>query len=207
MAMTVEKDKSSSTPHHAEELVLGSSADDDSASSSIRNLETLLRVIPMGLCLAALILMIKNSMSNDYGSVSYSNIGGFKYLVYANGLCALYSLGSGFYVAFSGAAALSRAWTLFLFDQVLTYVVLAAGAVSAEVLYLASKGDTTITWSEACSSFGPFCHKATASVGITFGVVLCYIALSLISSYRLFSSYDPPIGFPRKDVEVVAFPS
>lgn len=82
-------------------------------------------------------------------------------------------------------------------------MILAAGTVAAEVLYLANKGDNAITWSEACGEYGGFCHKATASVGITFGAVACYVVLSLISSYRLFTTYDAPIRFPG---EIAAFP-
>ena len=92
--------------------------------------------------------------------------------------------------------------------QILTYVVLAAGAVSTEVLYLAYKGDDAITWSDACSSFGSFCHKATASVIITFVVVCFYVVLSLISSYKLFTRFDPPATVDsNKNVEVAVFGS
>lgn len=71
---------------------------------------------------------------------------------------------------------------------------MAAGAASTEVIYLAYKGDTNVTWSETCGSFGGFCKKATASVSITFIVSLCYVGISLLSSYRLFSKYEAPIG-------------
>ncbi|XP_068661689.1 CASP-like protein 2A1 [Aristolochia californica] len=172
-----------------------------------RTAETLLRVVPTGFCLAALVLMIKNSQRNDFGDVSYSNVGGFKYLIYANGLCAAYSLLSAFFTARPGRSpSMRRLWTFFFFDQVLTYVILAAGTVAAEVLYLSYHGDDKVTWSEACDSFGGFCHKATASVGITFGSVACYAALSLLSSYRLFSAFDPPgSGGSMGGIEVAAF--
>lgn len=49
------------------------------SNSRMKAAETILRVVPMGLCLAALLIMIKNAESNDYGSVSYYNLGGFKY--------------------------------------------------------------------------------------------------------------------------------
>lgn len=75
-----------------------------------------------------------------------------------------------------------------------TYVILAAGAVSLELVYLAYKGDTDITWSAACGSFGAFCHKATASIALTFVVVACYAVISLVSSYKLFSRYDAPVA-------------
>ena len=93
-------------------------------------------------------------------------------------------------------------------SQILTYVVLAAGAVSTEVLYLAYKGDNAIMWSDACSSFGSFCHRATASVIITFVVVCFYVVLSLISSYKLFTRFDPPATVDsNKNVEVAVFGS
>lgn len=48
-----------------------------SLSNTMRTAETLLRVVPIGLCLAALLVMLKNTQENDYGSVSYSNLGAF----------------------------------------------------------------------------------------------------------------------------------
>ncbi|KAG6504817.1 hypothetical protein ZIOFF_037165 [Zingiber officinale] len=68
-------------------------------AGSGRVAETLLRVAPIGLCLAAMAVMLKNSQDGDFGSISYSDLAAFKYLVYANGACAAYSLLSVFYVA------------------------------------------------------------------------------------------------------------
>ncbi|KAI0516487.1 hypothetical protein KFK09_009162 [Dendrobium nobile] len=45
----------------------------ESGLSGVRTAETLLRVVPMGFCLAALILTIKISVDKDFGSVSYSD--------------------------------------------------------------------------------------------------------------------------------------
>jgi len=91
--------------------------------------------------------------------------------------------------------------------QVLTYVILAAGTVSAEIIYLAYNGDTHVTWSKECGVFNGFCKKATTSVGITFAAVVCYAMLSLISSYRLFSAYEAPVPFlSSKGMEIAAFP-
>lgn len=86
-------------------------------------------------------------------------------------------------------------------------MILAAGTVSAEVMYLAYQGDEKVTWSKECSVFGSFCRRATASIGITFGAVTCYVGLSLISSYRLFSTYDAPLPFVgNSGFEICAFP-
>ncbi|CAN6885962.1 hypothetical protein Bca4012_070817 [Brassica carinata] len=181
----------------------------EEVSTGIRTAETMLRVAPVGLCVAALVIMLKDSQTNEYGEVSYSNLTAFRYLVHANGICAGYSLLSAAIAAMPGSSyTMPRVWTIFCLDQILTYVVLAAGAVSTEVLYLAYKGDDAITWSDACSSFGSFCHKATASVIITFVVVCFYVVLSLISSYKLFTRFDPPATVDsNKNVEVAVFGS
>ncbi|CAH9091055.1 unnamed protein product [Cuscuta epithymum] len=188
----------------------GSSSQEDergSAAAGFRRAETLLRLFPMALCVVALVLMLKNSQSNtDFGSISYSDVVPFKYLVHANGICAGYSLLSAVVAAIPRPFSMPRAWTFFLLDQLLTYVVLAAGAVATEVVYLDYKGDSATTWSESCGTFGGFCHKATTSVAITFTVSLSYVAISLISSYRLFSKYDAPVVLHNsKGIEIPAF--
>lgn len=45
----------------------------------LRTAETFLRLVPIGLCVSALVLMLKNSQDNQYGSVSYTDLGAFKY--------------------------------------------------------------------------------------------------------------------------------
>ncbi|AQK43035.1 CASP-like protein 2A2 [Zea mays] len=183
-------------------------AGDAAVARAARPIETLLRAAPLVLCVAAMTLMLRDQQSNEYGTVAYSDLGGFKYLVYANGLCAAYSLASAFYTAVPRPATVSRSWVVFLLDQVFTYLILAAGAAAAELLYLAYNGDKEVTWSEACGVFGSFCRQARTSVAITFGAVLCFILLSLLSSYRLFSAYEapPPSALGSKGVEIAAYP-
>ncbi|KAH6764163.1 hypothetical protein C2S52_013072 [Perilla frutescens var. hirtella] len=173
---------------------------------TMRTAETLLRILPMALCLAALVIMLKDSQTNEYGALSYSDLGAFRYLVHASGVCAGYSLLSAVVAAVPRPSTMSRAWAFFLLDQLLTYIILAAGAISMEVVYLAYKGDASVTWSESCSSYGSFCRKATASVALTFIVTLCYAGLSLFSSYRLFSKYDAPLAYATsKGIEATTF--
>ncbi|KAK8706410.1 hypothetical protein V6N13_049977 [Hibiscus sabdariffa] len=116
-----------------------------------------------------------------------------------------YSLLSAVIAAVPRPSTMPRAWTFFLLDQILTYLILGAAAVSTEVLYLANKGDSAITWSAACGSFAGFCHKATTSVIITFVTVLCYVVLSLVSSYRLFTKFDAPVNYTSKTIETTVF--
>ncbi|KAL6561672.1 hypothetical protein OROMI_017273 [Orobanche minor] len=180
---------------------------DEGGSTTIRTAETLLRVLPMPLCMSALVVMLKNSQTNDYGSLSYSDLGAFKIFspCNASGVCAGYSLLSAVATAILRPSTMFRAWTFFLLDQLLTYIILAGGAISTEVVYLAYKGDASITWSQTCDSFGGFCRKATASIVITFIATLCFAGLSLISSDRLFSKYDAPVANTRKWIEVATF--
>jgi hypothetical protein len=87
-------------------------------SARARPLETLLRAAPLGLCVAAMAVMLRDRQTNEYGAVSYADLGGFKYLVCANGIGAFYSLASAFYTAVPRRASLASSWAVFLFDQV-----------------------------------------------------------------------------------------
>lgn len=49
-------------------------------ASFLRTMETLLRLFPIGLCVTALVIMLKNSQENEYGSVAYSDLGAFRYI-------------------------------------------------------------------------------------------------------------------------------
>jgi hypothetical protein len=51
-----------------------------SAEARVRPLETLLRAAPLGLCVAAMAVMLRDTQTNEYGTVSYSDLGGFKYV-------------------------------------------------------------------------------------------------------------------------------
>ncbi|GAU44099.1 hypothetical protein TSUD_123860 [Trifolium subterraneum] len=94
--------------------------EEGNTTSFLRTAETFLRLLPIGLCVSALVLMLKNSQQNDYGSVSYTDLGAFRYLVHANGICAGYSLLSAVLVAVPRPTA-RRVWTLFFLDQVLYF--------------------------------------------------------------------------------------
>ncbi|KAE8021883.1 hypothetical protein FH972_007733 [Carpinus fangiana] len=50
---------------------------EDGSASGMRTAETMLRLVPMALCVAALVVMLKNSQTSDFGSLSYSDLGAF----------------------------------------------------------------------------------------------------------------------------------
>ena len=59
---------------------MGSSRyENEEVNTSMRTAETILRLVPMALGVAALVVMLKNSQSNEFGSVSYSDLGAFRY--------------------------------------------------------------------------------------------------------------------------------
>lgn len=47
-----------------------------------KTVEAVLRVASMALSITGLVIMIKNSISNDFGSLSYSNLGAFMFIFF-----------------------------------------------------------------------------------------------------------------------------
>lgn len=86
----------------------------------------------------------------------------------ANGICAGYSLFSAVIAAMPRPSTMPPAWTFFLLDQVLTYIILAGGAVSTEFLYLAENGNTDTTWSSACGSFAIYGYALAVFLVLDF---------------------------------------
>lgn len=68
----------------------GGGDEEMNGSKGMRTVESLLRLLPMGLCLMALVLMLKNSQSNDFGSLSYSDLGAFRYIICYNDMLYLF---------------------------------------------------------------------------------------------------------------------
>jgi Domain of unknown function (DUF588) len=64
------------------------------SSSTIFTAETLLRAAPVGLCVAALAVMLKNSQNNDFGDLSYSDLGAFQYVFRCSLLFSTYNFGT-----------------------------------------------------------------------------------------------------------------
>lgn len=67
---------------------------DEDDTPALRRAEPFARLVPMALCVAALVVMLKNSETNDSGSVSYSDLGAFRFINILNALflCLLIGL-------------------------------------------------------------------------------------------------------------------
>jgi len=62
------------------QMKMGEKLEGNTNTNTLRTAETFLRLLPVGLCVSALVLMLKNSQQNQYGSVHYTDVGAFKYV-------------------------------------------------------------------------------------------------------------------------------
>ncbi|XP_062223710.1 CASP-like protein 2D1 [Phragmites australis] len=153
--------------------------------------EMALRLCVIPLTLASLWEMATNRQADDtYGEVRFSNLSGFKYLVGINAVTAAYAVASILLSSFKSLAQYD--WLIFLLDQAAAYLLVTSASAAAEVLQLARRGDREVSWGEVCSYFGRFCGKATVSLALHAAALACFVALSLVSAFRVFSKCHPP---------------
>ncbi|WOL18108.1 CASP-like protein 2D1 [Canna indica] len=161
-----------------------------SSSSLLRFLDLSLRLTVLPLAAASLWLMATNKQATDaYGKLGFSNITGLKYLVSMNAISLGYASAS---VILSCLGCFNCDWLFFILDQVVAYLMVTSGSAATEVVYLAYQGNTEVSWSEGCSYYGKFCNKAKVSLSLHFVAFVCFIALSLVSAYRVFSRLEAP---------------
>jgi len=77
---TMEKRDKGSSPMAT---MMTSRDENEDVENTTRTAETMLRLVPMALCVSALVVMLKNTQTNDYGSLSYSDLGAFRSVFYA----------------------------------------------------------------------------------------------------------------------------
>ena len=65
-------------------------------------------------------------------------------------------------------------------------------AAAMEIYYLAYNGNTEVSWSQACESYGNFCSKGKLALVLHFLALCCFLILAVISAYRAFSLFEPP---------------
>lgn len=79
-------------------------------------------------------------------------------------------------------------------------MVACAGSLG-EIVYLVYNGNQKVTWSEACSSYGRFCRRLNLVLVLHFIALLCFFVLSMISGFRVFSRFEPPLSSKEADDE------
>ncbi|KAJ6983194.1 hypothetical protein NC653_026107 [Populus alba x Populus x berolinensis] len=97
-------------------------------------------------------------------------------------------------------ALLLKLGLFFVSDQIVAYLMVTSGTAVLEILYLAYNGDREVSWSEACTSYGKFCYRMKLAVILHALALSCFIILAVISAYRAFSIFEPPL-VPSKVVE------
>ncbi|KAL6538430.1 hypothetical protein OROGR_012418 [Orobanche gracilis] len=88
----------------------------------------------------------------------------------------------------------------FIGFKVLAYLMVTSMAALGEFLYLAYNGDQKVSWSRACDSYGTFCSRLKLALATHAMAVCCFLALAVISGYRVFRRFEPPL-IPSKECE------
>ncbi|XP_009136766.1 CASP-like protein 2B1 [Brassica rapa] len=157
--------------------------------------ELLLRCSATALALLALILIVTNTQVKQIFTIEkrakYTDMKALVFLVVANGIAAAYSLlqsvrcvvGS---VKGSVLFNKSLAWAIFLSDQAVAYMSVAAIAASAESGLIGIRGEDELQWMKVCNMFGKFCNRAA---GGTASAVLASVAMVFVSSISAFSLF------------------
>ncbi|MCO5583533.1 hypothetical protein L7F22_065440 [Adiantum nelumboides] len=162
-----------------------------------RACEILLRVLALLLSIAAAVVMGKDKQDTFVFITNipvpirarHSYIEAFVFLVYANGIVAIYSL-IALLLSFLSKRRVV-AGLLFFMDQALAYLLLAAAAASTEASYIAKRGESKVGWGEVCSNINHFCNLVGVSLVLTFLAVLALISLAILSGKRLFRRSPP----------------
>lgn len=161
--------------------------------NTLKVTDSSLRLIVIPMSLASLWLTLTNHQENDiYGRLEFSNLKGLKFLVSISGISAGYALVS--VISSWVKNLMNRAWIFFICDQVVAYLMVASGGSIGELVYLAYNGNQKVTWSEACSSYGRFCSRLNLILVLHFIALLCFFVLSMISAFRVFTRFEPPLA-------------
>ncbi|KAL8505552.1 hypothetical protein ACS0TY_016698 [Phlomoides rotata] len=167
---------------------------------SLKVLDFSLRLFLIPFSVASIWIAVNNKQDNsDYGKLEFNDFIGLKYMVSISAVSAGYALFAA--VCSYLRCLLTKAWVFFVTDQVLAYLMVTSMAATVEFVYLVYNGDRLVTWSEACASYSSFCNRLKIALALHVIAVCCFLVLAVISSYRVFRTFDPPLP-PCKDDDV-----
>ncbi|XP_068655483.1 CASP-like protein 2D1 [Aristolochia californica] len=168
---------------------------------TLRFLDSSLRLSTIPLTVSSIWVMVTNKEFNDvYGDLDYKSLSGFKYLVAMNGICAGYALLA---IVFSWLRGRISDWVFFISDQVLAYLLVTSTSAVIELLFLFQRGDRDVSWSEACSTYRKYCGRVKVSLILHGMAFACFLVLSCISAYRVFSKFEAPYVSTKEGNEEV----
>ncbi|XP_065864613.1 CASP-like protein 2D1 [Euphorbia lathyris] len=164
----------------------------------LKLIDNSLRLCVLPLSAATIWLTATNHQHNStFGDLSYTHLLGLQYMICISAISAAYALFAAVSTWITCLA--NRVWLFFISDQIMAYLMVTSGAAVMELVYLVYNGDKEITWSEVCSTYGKFCYRIKIALILHALAVCCFLVLAVISAYRAFSLFQPPVS--SKQVE------
>ncbi|XP_052189433.1 CASP-like protein 1F2 [Diospyros lotus] len=159
--------------------------------------QVVLRLLAVVLSAAAIAIMLKSRQSILIFGIEfdarYNYSSAFKFLVGVDVAACFCSVLSLILVLLSSSSESKKTnyFSVFLHDLVITLLVMAGCAAATAIGMVGQYGQNASGWMPICDRVGKFCHKATASVALSFTVLFCYLALTVTSVCKLKSSPTP----------------
>ncbi|KAJ0233012.1 CASP-like protein 2B1 [Hirschfeldia incana] len=160
--------------------------------------ELFLRCSATVLALLALILIVTDTQVKRIFTIEkkakYTDMKSLVFLVVANGIVAAYSLLQSVRCvvgSVKGSVLLNKslAWAIFLGDQAMAYMSVAAIAASAESGLIGIRGEEKLQWMKLCNMFGKFCNRAAGGTATALLASVAMVFVSSISAFSLFRLY------------------
>lgn len=151
-------------------------------------LDYLFRLLAIAATLSAAIVMGLNKQTISIFGVSvkakYHYSPAFTFFVVANGIGALYGLLSLTFCLFCKAKAQKSYGpkVLFLFDFVITALVISGLSAASAIAYVGKKGNSHSGWLAICDQFGKFCDHVTGSLIASLFGTLMFMFFTIMSA-------------------------
>ncbi|KAL3636589.1 hypothetical protein CASFOL_018888 [Castilleja foliolosa] len=165
-------------------------------SRGVAVMDFILRLVAIIATLASAIAMGTTNQSLSFFTqfirfrAKYSDLPTFTFFVAANSIVSAYlvlSLGLSIFHIMKSGAQKSRVILIF-FDTAMLALLSAGASAAAAIVYLAHKGNTRTNWFAICQQFDLFCQRTSGSLIGSFGGMLVFILLILMSATALSRS-------------------
>ncbi|XP_047963677.1 casparian strip membrane protein 1-like [Salvia hispanica] len=163
------------------------------ANRGVAVLDFILRLVAIVATLASAIAMGTTNESLPFFTqfirfrAKYSDLPTFTFFVAANSIVCGYlilSLAVSVSHIMRGAAEKSRVVLIF-FDAAMLALLTSAASAAAAIVYLAHKGNIRANWFAICQQFNSFCERISGSLIGSFGGIIVFILLILMSAFTL----------------------
>ncbi|KAL7140996.1 hypothetical protein ABFS83_08G024700 [Erythranthe nasuta] len=117
----------------------------------------------------------------------YDDLPTFTFFVVANSIVSAYlvlSLALSISHIIRSGSRNSRV-VLIIFDTAMLALLTSGASAAAAIVYLAHKGNTKTNWFAICQQFNSFCERTSGSLIGSFGAMVVFILLILMSAVAL----------------------